>query len=135
MERMDKVAAALERLEESGLPASFYAPPMHRVLWGLGLPVPPPHFCGFLTNLVYSSLGFGLLFACLMWVASSLGESKSPTELVTETVIMGLLFGALMATVYRSGAKGKGIPRWGDFQPSAEDAQTPTRSEDAGRTP
>jgi hypothetical protein len=42
-------AEALAMLEKTGVWRSSYSPPLTRLLWRIGVRVPPPHFCGFST--------------------------------------------------------------------------------------
>ncbi|MFZ6755548.1 DUF6404 family protein, partial [Undibacterium sp. Dicai25W] len=45
-----KRGAALKLLESIGISRSNYAPPLVRLLWRVGIDIPPPHFGGIFTN-------------------------------------------------------------------------------------
>lgn len=46
---------ALELLSNTGMARSHYAPPLIRLLWKAGVPVPPPHFQSFLPRSAWDS--------------------------------------------------------------------------------
>ena len=48
-----KLDAALKRLSSTGMWSSSYAPPIYRLLWGLGVKIPPPHFSRSTFNFVF----------------------------------------------------------------------------------
>ena len=44
------------------------APPFFRLLWALGLDVPPPLFLGFLTLMLLMGTFFGIFWGAFMWL-------------------------------------------------------------------
>ena len=45
-----KIDLALQILAKTKIRRYNYAPPLHRLLWSLGIPVRPPYFAGFWSN-------------------------------------------------------------------------------------
>ena len=45
-----RLHAALGILERTGISPLIYAPPLHRILWLVGVPLRPPHFASTVLN-------------------------------------------------------------------------------------
>ena len=45
-----RLHAALGILERTGISPLIYAPPLHRILWMVGVPLRPPHFASTVLN-------------------------------------------------------------------------------------
>jgi len=112
-----KLAAALALLASTGIWRSSYAPPICRLLWRVGVRVPPPHFIGFTPNFLFAGSYFGVIWGLLMWFALWSRSGMSPGLAVGASVFAGLFFGLYMAGYYRYGAHKHGIPLWRDFRP------------------
>ena len=54
-----KLDSALALLAASGIWRSNYAPPIRRLLWRVGVNIPPPHLASFGFNFIFSAIGFG----------------------------------------------------------------------------
>jgi hypothetical protein len=111
-----KRSAALELLAETGMWPISYAPPLFRLLWRLGIDVPPPHFAGFWANFVLSGSLFGVAMGLYQWFFNT---PRSLTLALVATVFCGVFFGLSMAVRYRNGARKYNIPSWQAFQPSS----------------
>jgi hypothetical protein len=119
-----KLAAALVLLASTGMWRSNYAPPLHRLLWKLGMRVPPPHFVGFAANFVSFGLWLGVVWGLLMWFTGWSRQSMAPQAALGAAIFVGLFFGLCMAGYYRYGARKHGIPPWRDFRPADDDSRT-----------
>jgi Family of unknown function (DUF6404) len=116
-----KLTAALELLSSTGIWRSNYAPPLLRFLWRLGVKVPPPHFVSFAGNFAFTGSYFGIIWGLAMWFVSW-SHQGMPLERAFQTAIPAdLIFGFLMASLYRHRARKHRIPLWRDFRPTNED--------------
>src|SRR5437660_5224471 len=103
MKTNEKREAALKVLAATGIRRSNYAPPLVRLLWRLGLDVPPPHFGNFWGTALFMGSFFGVGWGLIMWlfVWSLQGI---PVAFVFSTAIgAGVMFGLSMAGYYAYG--------------------------------
>lgn len=105
-------AKALDLLRGTGMRESNYLPPATRLLWRLGVEVPPPHFAGFFGAALVSGTFFGVVWGVLMWliVWQHQGLSLAATSLTVLSA--GLLFGLFMAAYYAWGRRKHALPAW-----------------------
>jgi hypothetical protein len=110
-----RLRQALALLESKGLGRSTRAPPLFRLLWKLGIEVPPPHMAGFAFNSVLMGGFFGVFWSLLMWLMLW-GRQGMPLVVAAATALVaGGLFGLTMGWYMRHGARKHAIPRWRDF--------------------
>ncbi len=98
-----KLKMALDRLCETRIWPSHYASPLYRLLWRLGVNLPPPHFNGFLANFAVSAAFFGIVWGLLMGLTGG-------GWLLRESILAGGLFGLWMAIYYRFSARKHKLP-------------------------
>ena len=119
-----KLAAALELLSTTGMWRITYAPPLFRLLWNLGVEVPPPHFCRLSALAIFFVPFFGITWGTAMWFAAWSRRGMALEKAATLALLAGLLLGLGMAAGTRRAAKKHGIPLWRDFRPTDVDAFT-----------
>ena len=73
----EKLAAALTLLESTGIRRRKYAPPLYRLLWRLGVKLPPPLFNRFATNFVFMGTWFSIGLGLLMWLVTWMTQPMS----------------------------------------------------------
>ena len=118
MTHQEKVDHLIAELGKEGMSPYTVAPPLFRLLWALGLRVPPPLFLGFLTVALFAGFFFGLFWGAFMWLIQWRWW-KAPVELAAfASVLAGLLFGVSMAAYYRWKARQLKLPRWEDYPPT-----------------
>jgi len=109
------VRHALQAMADANVPAGMRAPPLHRLLWRMGLRVPPPLLASFSTNLRLMGGLFGLLgsvlWQALMWLLFELGPFPLAIT-VGSAVMAGLLFGVMMALLMRYQRRRYQLPAW-----------------------
>ena len=115
-----KLSAALERLATTGIRRGNFSPPMHRLLWRLGVQIPPPHFASFTANFLLAGVWFGLAWGALMWFFRWESQSMPLANALGTAALAGILFGLSMAFYYRYGARKNALPSWKNFAPSSE---------------
>lgn len=110
-----RLQQALALLDTKGLRKSTYAPPLFRLLWRLGVKVPPPHMAGFAFNSLVMGGFFGVFWGLAMWLLLW-GHQGMPLVIVAVAALLaGALFGLAMAWYLRYWARKRAIPRWRDF--------------------
>jgi hypothetical protein len=107
-----KLSSALAMLAATGISRSSYEPPLYRLLWRVGLFLPPPHFASFGFNFVFTASWFGAIWGAIMWLLfwSPLGGSGVVAAITA--IAAGFLFGLTMASYYRYIARKHKLPAW-----------------------
>lgn len=111
-----KLSSALAMLAAAGMSRSSYEPPLYRLLWRVGVFLPPPHFASFGFNFVFNAAWFGVSWGAIMWllVWSHLGGSA--VVAASAAIAAGLLFGLIMASYYHHIARKHKLPVWSQLQ-------------------
>ena len=116
-----RIQAALRYLDQQGLPRAQAAPMLHRTLWRLGVPLPPPILAGFGVNALMQGLLFGLFWTGLMWVLIWQGSERPLPLLLAAGLLAGALFGLVMAALMRSLRNSRKLPDWRGFLATLRD--------------
>jgi Family of unknown function (DUF6404) len=116
MTHREKVERLITDLGGRGVGRSEVAPPLFRLLWRLGIEVPPPLFMGFLPiTLIFSplfGLGWGVTVGLVTWARVGAVDME---WLVPFSIGTGLLFGLAMAGYFRWKADKMRLPPWEDY--------------------
>jgi hypothetical protein len=112
MTHAEKLDRMYSELGQKGLWKSNFAPPLYRLLWRMGIRVPPPHFSSFMFLFVFSGL-YAVFFALppvvVMWW---LLVPKPIGVLVISTILSGFVAGLCVAAWYRYQARRYRLPLW-----------------------
>ena len=115
MEQREKLDAAIDELQNLGVGAFTAAPPLFRLLWRVGVSVPPPLFLPF----GRLALGFGAFFAVgwlpLQWLIRGGQLLDRLVVEVTISIVVGAAFGIILAAYYRYRARSLRLPSWAEF--------------------
>ena len=115
MDHNEKLKSYLAQAEALGISRWQAAPPLHRLAWRLGIPLPPP-LCMSFTGL---AVLFGSMFGLTMYAVRA-AAFWSPIESSMATAagafVGGALYGLFMASVFKSLQRGSRFPLWRDFQ-------------------
>jgi Family of unknown function (DUF6404) len=111
-----KLSSALAMLAATGLSRSSYEPPLYRLLWRVGLFLPPPHFASFGFNFVFSAAWFGAVWGAIMWLLIWSQQGGSGVAAAIAAVAAGVLFGLIMAAYYRYSARKHKLPPWSQLK-------------------
>lgn len=94
---------------------SNYAPPLVRLLWRLGIKIPPLPFMSFwrlfVVMAVPFSIGYGLLMYLMVWRT----QGMSPYSACVLSLLAGVFFGIFMALFHLWRKKANGLPEWKDL--------------------
>jgi hypothetical protein len=123
MTHRQKVDHLITELGQQGISSYTVAPPLFRLLWALGLNVPPPLFLGFLPLTLLMGTMFGVLWGptwgAAMWLWVWQGQIPAGVAVLMSVVAAlcaGLLFGLVMAWVVHRKAARLGLPSsWEDY--------------------
>jgi len=116
MEALEKRKAALELLASKGIARSSYEPIATRLLWGLGIDVPPPHFASFGSIATGFGLYFGVVWGLIMWLMLWSRRGMPVPVALLSACAAGLFFGLSMAGYYVWARRKLGLPAWKDFK-------------------
>jgi hypothetical protein len=112
------INAFIEEMEELGVGSYTAAPPNFRLLWAMGINVPPPFFLGALPLTLIAGVPFALFWAVGMSLAMWLVQRALPLWLVAAvSALAGLAVGLAMAAYYRWRADTLPLPAWEDYLP------------------
>jgi hypothetical protein len=107
-----KRTKALEILRATGMRKGNYKPPLWRLLWRLGVKVPPPHFIGFGAM----ALAFGTYFAVAVtlatWLVDWIRRGRIYLFPIVFTAIGAVIYGVGMSMYYDAGRKKHQLPNW-----------------------
>ena len=115
MNHQEKIDYLLNDLAQRGVGKYTTAPPLYRLLWRLGIEVPPPHFAGFWTLAIFMGVFFGVFWGIFMWFFLWRSEDMPLAIAIGSSLIAGVLFGVTMAAYYRWRASKLALPRWEDY--------------------
>jgi Family of unknown function (DUF6404) len=123
MTHQEKVEHLIEELDRQGVSSYTVAPPLFRLLWALGLEVPPPLFLRFLSYTVLMETTFGVLFGVLwgvcMWLWVWQGQLPGGFAVLLSALaglLAGAIFGVVMAVLIRRKAAQLELPSsWEDY--------------------
>ncbi len=80
-----------------GMKKSLLQPPLFRLLWRLGIDVPPPHFLSGGMLMAIYGIGSGVLFVLLFGPLQRLLEYRdTPQSVLGQGAVVGLLFALFM---------------------------------------
>ena len=96
-----KIKTALILLETTGIARYNYAPPLHRLLWSVGISILPPHLASAAFNCLFFGIWFGIAWGAFTWYFL-LSPAGAPIMFaVTMAFLMGGAFGYGAALYYR----------------------------------
>jgi hypothetical protein len=102
---------AMERLKAAGFPSRDLLPLFHRMMWHIGIPVPPPLFAPFHINVLVFWLAYGAV--------ATLGMAFGPAQrlVVKNSVLLcgaafGLALALLMAAFFLRTRLVNKLPTW-----------------------
>jgi hypothetical protein len=117
MNHTNKVKHLLYELTEKGYNAIWVAPPFFRVLWKLGIKLPPPIFLHPLVNILIVGTYYTFGWAIIIWTVHWRYHHPSISTVVMVSVLAGLITGALYAQIVRWRARTLGLPPWHCYPP------------------
>jgi hypothetical protein len=110
-----KVEQLIADLSKRGVSPYTVAPPFFRLLWALGLMLPPPFFLGFLSLTLLMGFFFGLFWGAFMWLLQWQAWQMPIEQAVVASAAAGLFFGLSMAGYYRWKGARLHLPPWDSY--------------------
>jgi hypothetical protein len=114
MTHRQKVDRLIAELGKKGVNQYTVAPPLFRLLWALGLNVPPPFFLSFATLVLTFAPLFGIPWGGFMWLFAWQGTRLSMEVAIITSALAGVFFGVTMAGYYCWKARQLNLPAWED---------------------
>lgn len=111
----DKLNRMQEHLRALGVSPYTAAPPLWRLLWRLGIDLPPPLFMGIWPVALLMGSFFGVLWGILMWLFMWLRQGMPLWIMLSSAVLAGLLFGLFMAVYFRHLARKHRLHSWSAY--------------------
>ena len=107
----DKCRRALAMLDGQGVSRWTASPPLYRLLWRMGVRVPPPHFAGLAVNIAVLSA-----MVLPIWLAQAPINRRGWGWGLWQCVSGATLGGLGWALAYRQEAEKHGLPAWRDVE-------------------
>lgn len=104
--------AALAHLASTPIRSGNYQPLITILLWWMGVRVKPPHFQSFPANILTSGAYFAIVWGVLMWFILFSPRDASGVAVMQLSVLVGLIYGVIMAFYYRLSARRHNLPDW-----------------------
>jgi hypothetical protein len=112
MTHREKVAHLVSELRAKGVNQSIVAPPVFRLLWAVGIQIPPPLFIPFLPLALFLAVAWGIPFGVFMWAVTRLHIR----DLLLPCAIGSAFFGLVAAAWNRWKAKKLKLPDWKHYE-------------------
>jgi len=112
MSNAPRRAKALAILNNTKMWRSNYEPPLLRLLWRLGIDVPPPHFVRFVPMFAFAAAWFASGYGLAMWFFIWDEQGTSSIVAAILSCMAGLFFGLFMAAYYARGRRRYHLPDW-----------------------
>lgn len=125
MEKFEKVKAAQAQFQALGMSPNAGAPPLLRLFWHLGIPLPPAVFWPPWAVALFFGVYFAAFWQLVMW-GFVWSQSGRPLSFTIETSLLaGAAFGIYSAWRIRTTARNFKLPTWADVgrDPSVLPAQ------------
>jgi hypothetical protein len=116
MTHEEKLELMYRHTDALGISRATVAPPAWRLLWKMGVQAPPPLFAPFLPMALATGSFFTLGWGLLMWLALWARQGMPLAAMVGSAVAAGVLFGLIMAGVYRYLARKHRLPTWAEYR-------------------
>ncbi|MBK0167087.1 DUF6404 family protein [Klebsiella sp. S69] len=94
---------------------SNYAPPLIRLLWWLGVKIPPLPFAPFWQVFRWMGGFFSMWYGLLMYLMVWRVQGRSPLFACATSLIAGVLFGLTMALFHWWRRRANNLPDWKDL--------------------
>lgn len=115
MTHKEKLNKMFKELPERGIRKYEFAPPLYRLLWRIGIEIPPPLFSSFIFLFIFEGLLFGIPWGVFMWLFERSRNVMSAISYILGSIFAGIFFGLIMAINFRRQAKKYNLPLWKDY--------------------
>ena len=115
MTHQEKIALMYRHTDALGISRGTVAPPAWRLLWKMGLEVPPPLFAPFLPMALAMGSFFAVGWGLLMWLGFWARQGMPVAIMAGSALAAGVMFGLIMAAYLVAQARHYQVPRWLTF--------------------
>lgn len=119
MKQSFKLESYKQYMAAKGVAESTAFPPAWRLLWAIGIKLPPPPFLSFISLTLIAGGIFGPVFGFAAWILGNRGvREMAVNEALWVMLVTGGVFGLVMAAYYRKLARKHRLASWSAFQAS-----------------
>lgn len=115
MTHQEKLEAMYPHMEAIGVPKGTAAPPLWRLLWRMGIELPPPLFNSFASNALILGAFFGVCWSLAMWIMVWARQDVPFKVLALLVLLSGVGFGVFMAVYLRRLARRHRLTDWSAY--------------------
>ena len=133
MNQQERIIHYLAHLDDLPGNRDLLAPPLCRWLWRRGRWVTPPIFQPFGHAFLFFGVPYGLGIGLLFLVLGSVTGRTTAGHAVLAAAVSGLLFGGIMAGLYRLLARRWKLPAWESYPAGGNDLTEPTGADHPSR--
>ncbi len=112
MRTENEIKAYIEKLHQQGVGRYTVAPPLNRLLWKMGLNMPPPLSRGFWLNVLIMGTFISIFYPVVVWMFKNLFTPWDSSFTVLEAVFIGVLSGLIFASWVKWKSKKLDVPEW-----------------------
>jgi len=117
-DQQGRINAFIDEMEGLNIGSYTVAPPNFRLLWAMGINLPPPFFLGIVPLTLIAGIPFAIFWAVGMSLTMWLVQRPLPLwVLITVSALAGLAVGLGMAAYYRWRADKLPLPAWKNYLP------------------
>ncbi len=118
-----KIQSAVDTAISRGIGRFDAAPPIHRLLWAVGVEARPPHYASFGKNALlmggFWGIGMAVFGAIYALHSAPQGGADIVVKPICVALLVGAVFGLVMAMIFRSRARKAGLPTWDEIGSSS----------------
>lgn len=103
---------SLAILRNTGMWRCNYEPPYLRILWRIGVEIPPPHFVPFSQMAMLATLWFSVVWGTIMWNLVWAKQGLTGIAAVCISCLAALFFGLSMGIYFAYGRRKYNLPSW-----------------------
>jgi hypothetical protein len=115
MTHREKVDFLINDARRINLSPWTVAPPLVRLMWTLGIEIPPPLFLSFFTIAFWAGSLFGVGWGGIMWLIQWREQNAPIWLVIAASGIAGISFGVIMAYYMKRKARQLGLPDWKEY--------------------
>lgn len=115
MTHEEKIRHFIADMDNKGVARRNSAPPLYRLLWRMGVRVPPPLFAPTWVVFISGSVFGGVFYGVFMWLLLWRAQNLPPFGGVLASGAFGISMGAYMSWYFGRQRRKLGLPKWSEY--------------------